>query len=145
MRGFQVHRKAGWDTHGLPVEIEVEKSLKMKHKDEIVTYGVARFNEESSISVEVQNRMGKYDRAYGILGNLNEPYVTFETPISNQSVGIKKYFDAGLIYKGFKIQLYARVVNTAFISRSLAWLSDVKDPSVYVKMKLSRGEYIFLV
>ena len=51
MRGYQVHRKAGWDTHGLPVEIEVEKALGFKHKDEIVSYGVARFNEECRKSV----------------------------------------------------------------------------------------------
>ncbi len=148
MRGFQVHRKAGWDTHGLPVEIEVEKSLKMKHKDEIVTYGVARFNEECRQSVwKYKTEWESMTERMGYWVNLNEPYVTFENNyIESIWWALKKYFDAGLIYKGFKIQPYCPRCETPLSSHEVSLgYQDVKDPSVYVKMKLSKEENTFFL
>jgi len=79
MQGFRVPRKAGWDTHGLPVEIEVEKMLGIKHKDEIVGYGVARFNEECRKSVwKYKTEWEEMTRLMGYWVDLAHPYVTFE-------------------------------------------------------------------
>ncbi len=148
MRGFQVHRKAGWDTHGLPVEIEVEKSLGFRHKDEIVKFGVARFNEECRKSVwkykaeweELTERMG-----YWV--NLADPYVTFENDyIESIWWALKQYFDRGLIYKGYKIQPYCPRCETPLSSHEVSLgYEDVKDPSVYVKMKLKGEERTYFL
>jgi isoleucyl-tRNA synthetase len=148
MCGFQVHRKAGWDTHGLPVEIEVEKSLKMKHKDEIVAYGIARFNEECRQSVwKYKTEWEGMTERMGYWVNLNEPYVTFENNyIESIWWALKKYFDAGLIYKGFKIQPYCPRCETPLSSHEVSLgYQDVKDPSVYVKMKLHGAENTYFL
>ncbi len=148
MRGYQVHRKAGWDTHGLPVEIEVEKSLGFKHKDDIVKYGVAKFNEECKKSVwkykaeweELTERMG-----YWV--DLSHPYITFENNyIESIWWALKQYFDKGLIYKGYKIQPYCPRCETPLSSHEVSLgYEDVKDPSVYVKMKLKGEENTFFL
>src|SRR6266571_6272623 len=79
MRGFQVHRKAGWDTHGLPVEIEVEKMLGFKHKDDIVKYGVAKFNEECRKSVwKYKAEWEQMTERMGYWVDMSDPYITFE-------------------------------------------------------------------
>ncbi|HET6272353.1 MAG TPA: class I tRNA ligase family protein, partial [Bacteroidota bacterium] len=79
MCGFQVHRKAGWDTHGLPVEIEVEKQLGFKHKDEIVKYGVAEFNRKCRESVwKYKTDWEVMTEQMGYWVDLTKPYVTFE-------------------------------------------------------------------
>lgn len=149
MRGYQVHRKAGWDTHGLPVEIEVEKMLGFKHKDDIVKYGVAKFNEECKKSVwkykvdweEMTERMG-----YWV--DLTDPYVTFTNEyIESIWWALKQYYDRGLIYKGFKIQPYCPRCETPLSSHEVSLgYQDVKDPSVYVKMKVKdQADTFFLV
>ncbi|MBI4428662.1 MAG: isoleucine--tRNA ligase [Ignavibacteriales bacterium] len=142
MRGFQVHRKAGWDTHGLPVEIEVEKSLGFKHKDEIVKYGVAKFNEECKKSVwKYKTEWEELTRIMGYWVDLDEPYVTFENDyIESVWWALKQYFDKGLMYKGYKIQPYCPRCETPLSSHEVSLgYKDVKDPSVYVKMKV-KGE-----
>jgi isoleucyl-tRNA synthetase len=79
MQGFQVHRKAGWDTHGLPVEIEVEKQLGFKHKEEIVKYGVAEFNQKCRESVwKYKAEWEQMTEQMGYWVDLTKPYVTFE-------------------------------------------------------------------
>ena len=102
MRGYQVHRKAGWDTHGLPVEIEVEKMLGFKHKDDIVKYGVAKFNEECKKSVwKYKTDWENMTERMGYWVDLSDPYITFENNyIESIWWALKQYFDKGLIYKG---------------------------------------------
>ena len=108
LRGFRVYRKAGWDTQGLPVEIEVEKSLGIKSKDDIEKLGVDKFNKACRESVftylkdweSLTERMGYWVR-------LDEAYITYTNDyIESVWWALKKFFDAGLIYKGYKIQAY---------------------------------------
>ncbi|MCX6133349.1 MAG: isoleucine--tRNA ligase [Ignavibacteriales bacterium] len=142
MQGFQVHRKAGWDTHGLPVEIEVEKALGFKNKDQIVEYGIAKFNEECKKSVwKYKVDWEEMTRMMGYWVDLAHPYVTFENNyIESVWWALKQYFDKGLIYKGYKIQPYCPRCETPLSSHEVSLgYKDVKDPSVYVKMKV-KGE-----
>lgn len=139
MRGYQVHRKAGWDTHGLPVEIEVEKLLGFKHKDEIVKYGVAEFNRKCRESVwKYKAEWEAMTEQMGYWVDMTKPYITFENNyIESVWWALKRYFDEGMIYKGFKIQPYCPRCETPLSSHEVSLgYEDVKDPSVYVKMKL---------
>ncbi len=142
MSGYQVHRKAGWDTHGLPVEIEVEKMLGIKHKDDIIAYGVEKFNEECRKSVwKYKTEWETMTREMGYWVDLSHPYITFTNEYM-ESVwwALKRYFDGGMIYKGYKIQPYCPRCETPLSSHEVALgYKDVKDPSVYVKMKV-KGE-----
>ena len=108
MQGYQVYRKAGWDTQGLPVEIEVEKSLGITSKDDIDKLGVEKFNQACKDSVfkylkeweDLTERMG-----YWV--NLDDAYITYTNEyIESVWWALKKFFDAGLIYRGYKIQAY---------------------------------------
>jgi isoleucyl-tRNA synthetase len=149
MRGYQVHRKAGWDTHGLPVEIEVEKQLGFKHKEEIVRYGVAEFNARCRESV--WKYKGEWERMTEEMGywvDLSRPYITFEnTYIESVWWALRRFFDAGLIYRGYKIQPYCPRCETPLSSHEVSLgYDDVKDPSVYVRMRLAgRPDTSFLV
>ncbi|MDL1892115.1 isoleucine--tRNA ligase, partial [Sphingobacteriales bacterium CHB3] len=149
MRGFQVHRKAGWDTHGLPVEIEVEKQLGFKHKDEIVKYGVAEFNRKCRESVwKYKTDWEQMTEQMGYWVDLSKPYVTFENNyIESVWWALKRFYDEGMIYKGYKIQPYCPRCETPLSSHEVSLgYDDVKDPSVYVKMKLkSQPDTSFLV
>ncbi|HUI30023.1 MAG TPA: isoleucine--tRNA ligase [Candidatus Acidoferrales bacterium] len=148
MRGYQVHRKAGWDTHGLPVEIEVEKKLGIKHKDEIVSYGVEKFNELCRKSVfEYKDDWEKMTEQIGYWVDLNDAYITCDNNyIESVWWALKKFFDAGMIYKGHKIQPYCPRCETPLSSHEVALgYEDVKDPSVYVKMKLRDAENTFFL
>ena len=139
MRGFQVHRKAGWDTHGLPVEIEVEKQLGFKHKEDIVKFGVAEFNQKCRESVwKYKTDWEVMTEQMGYWIDLTKPYVTFENGyIESVWWALKRYYDEGMIYKGFKIQPYCPRCETPLSSHEVSLgYEDVKDPSVYVFMKL---------
>lgn len=152
LRGFQVYRKAGWDTQGLPVEIEVEKQLGIKSKDDIEKLGVEKFNQACKDSVfkylkeweELTERMG-----YWL--HLEDAYITYKNEyIESVWWSLKKFFDAGLIYRGFKIQPYCPHCETPLSSHEVALgYEDVKDPSVYVTFKIKDGQgydgYEFLV
>ncbi len=143
MRGFQVHRKAGWDTHGLPVEIEVEKMLGFRHKDDIVRYGIAEFNARCRESVwKYKSEWEQMTERMGYWVNMSDPYVTFENYyIESIWWALKKYFDREMIYKGYKIQPYCPRCETPLSSHEVSLgYEDVKDPSVYVKMKIAGEE-----
>ncbi len=149
MKGMQVHRKAGWDTHGLPVEIEVEKALGFKHKEDIVRYGVSKFNEECRKSVwKYKQEWERMTDRMGYWVDLASPYVTFENDyIESVWWSLKRYFDEGLIYKGYKIQPYCPRCETPLSSHEVSLgYENVSDPSVYVKVpvKGEEGTY-FLV
>jgi isoleucyl-tRNA synthetase len=142
MRGFQVHRKAGWDTHGLPVEIEVEKALGFKHKEDIVKYGVANFNAKCKESVwKYKTEWEEMTRLMGYWVDLKHPYVTFENNyIESVWWSLQQYFDGGMIYKGYKVQPYCPRCETPLSSHEVSLgYEDVKDLSVYVKLKI-KGE-----
>ncbi len=148
MRGFQVHRKAGWDTHGLPVEIEVEKSLGFKHKDQIVRFGVAKFNEECKKSVwKYKTEWEELTERMGYWVDMGNPYITFENfYIESVWWSLKKYFDKDMIYRGYKIQPYCPRCETPLSSHEVSLgYQDVRDPSVYVKMKVKGEDAYFLV
>jgi isoleucyl-tRNA synthetase len=148
MQGFQVYRKAGWDTHGLPVEIEVEKSLGFKHKDDIIGYGVAKFNEECKKSVwKYKTEWEQLTTMMGYWVDLQHPYVTFDnTYIESIWWALKQFFDKGSIYKGYKIQPYCPRCETPLSSHEVSLgYKDVKDPSVYIKLKVKGEENTFFL
>lgn len=142
MRGYQVHRKAGWDTHGLPVEIEVEKMLGFRHKDDIVRYGVAKFNDECRKSVwRYKSDWERLTERMGYWVDMDHPYITFENSyIESIWWALKRFYDRDMIYKGYKIQPYCPRCETPLSSHEVSLgYEDVKDPSIYVKMKV-KGE-----
>ena len=139
MRGYRVRRKGGWDTHGLPVELEVEKTLGLKSKKEIEAYGVAKFNEECKKSVwkyidewrDLTHRMG-----YWV--DIDNPYVTYHNSyIESVWSVIAKADDRQLLYKDYKVVPWCPRCGTGLSSHELAQgYADVKDLSVYAKFKI---------
>ena len=144
LKGYRVHRKAGWDTHGLPVEIEVEKQLGIKNKSEIPEFGVDKYNKACYNSVftykdlweEMTERMG-----YWI--DLDNPYITCDTNyIESVWWALKTLFDKGLVYKDYKIVPQCPRSETVLSSHELALgYKETKDPSVYVLMKITDEEF----
>ncbi len=141
MRGYKVERKGGWDTHGLPVELAIEKQLGFRHKNEIIEYGIGKFNELCRDSVyENIAREGGWQAltermAYWV--DMEHPYITC-TPSYIESIwwALRKFWDAEKIYKGYKIQPYCPRCETALSSHEVALGYDTaKDPSVFVKFK----------
>jgi isoleucyl-tRNA synthetase len=143
MRGYQVKRKAGWDTHGLPVEIEVEKKLGLKNKKEVEEYGIEKFCNacrESVFSYEKEWRNMTETMGYWI--DLDNPYITLDNNyIESVWWILKEIFDKGLIYKGHKIVPYCPSCGTPLSSHEVAQgYEDVEDPSVFVKFKLEDND-----
>ena len=148
MRGYGVHRKAGWDTHGLPVEIEVEKQLGFKHKEDIVRYGIAAFNQKCRESVwKYKSDWERMTELMGYWVDLSKPYITFENDyIESVWWALKRFYDEGMIYKGFKIQPYCPRCETPLSSHEVSLgYEDVKDPSVYVRMRLKSDPGVSLL
>ncbi|MGA9117007.1 MAG: isoleucine--tRNA ligase [Bacteroidota bacterium] len=149
MRGFQVHRKAGWDTHGLPVEIEVEKELGFRTKDDVLRFGVAEFNRQCRASVwKYKQEWESMTERMGYWVDLSRPYVTFENDyIESVWWALKRFYEEGLIYRGHKIQPYCPRCETPLSSHEVSLgYEDVKDPSIYVRMRLlDRPGVSFLV
>jgi isoleucyl-tRNA synthetase len=141
MRGYRVERKAGWDTHGLPVEIAVEKELGFRHKSEIVEYGVDKFVERcrSLVYSNIDRDAGwkELTERMGYWVDMNDPYITCSNDyIESVWWALKQFHDKGLIYKGFKIQPYCPRCETALSSHEVALgYRQAKDPSVFVKFK----------
>lgn len=148
MRGYRVHRKAGWDTHGLPVEIEVEKKLGIKHKDEIYTYGIEKFNEECFKSVFTYLKdWEEMTRRIGYWINLDDAYITCTREyIESVWWALDQYYQKGLIYRGHKIQPYCPRCETPLSSHEVSQgYKDVKDPSIYVRVKLKDEENTYIL
>lgn len=149
MQGFQVNRKAGWDTHGLPVEIEVEKELGLSSKQQIEDYGIEPFNKKCRESVFTYEReWRRMTERIGYWLDMDHPYITLDNNyIESVWWILKQYFDAGLIYEGHKIMPYCSRCGTPLASHevSLGYKDETID-SIYVRMKLAgkEGEY-FLV
>jgi isoleucyl-tRNA synthetase len=134
MRGRHVTRKAGWDTHGLPVEIEAEKALGISGKRQIEELGVARFNEVCRESVfTYKEEWERLSERIGYWLDLSDPYVTFE-PEYVESVWsiLKQLDDRGLLYRGYRSVPYCPRCGTALSSHEVAQgYREVEDPSVY--------------
>ena len=149
MKGFYVNRKAGWDTHGLPVEIEVEKQLKISGKEQIEDYGVNEFNNMCRHSVfTYKNDWDELTERIGYWLDLDEPYITFENDyIESVWWILKQMWDKDLIYQGFKILPYCPRCGTPLSSHEVSQgYKEVKDPSIYVRVELEDepGTYLLL-
>ncbi|VAX18656.1 Isoleucyl-tRNA synthetase, partial [hydrothermal vent metagenome] len=143
LKGYRVNRKAGWDTHGLPVEIEVEKHLGIKSKSEIPEFGVAKYNAECRSSVfKYKDLWEKMTTRMGYWINLDEAYITCDNDyIESVWWALSELFKKGLIYKDYKIVPQCPRSETVLSSHELALgYKETKDPSVFVMMKLEDSE-----
>ncbi|MGB5289519.1 MAG: isoleucine--tRNA ligase, partial [Ignavibacteriaceae bacterium] len=139
MQGYRVERKAGWDTHGLPVEIEVEKSLGIKDKSEVAKYGIEKYNKACRDSVFTYlDLWEKMTERMGYWIDLKSAYVTLTNEyIESVWWALKTLFDKGLIYKDYKIVPQDPKSETVLSMAELALgYKETKDPSVYVLFKL---------
>ena len=142
MKGFKVMRKAGWDTHGLPVEIEVEKELGLKGRAEVEQFGLAEYNARCRESVlRYKNLWDDLTTRMGYWVDLKDPYVTFENDyIESVWWAIKELYKKDLLYKGYKIQWYSPGSSTVLSSHEVSLgYKEVQDPSVYVKFQLDEA------
>jgi isoleucyl-tRNA synthetase len=143
LQGYQVNRKAGWDTHGLPVEIEVEKQLGIQSKSEIPEYGVDKYNKACFNSVFTYK--GMWERMTERMGywlNLDDAYITCTNEyIESVWWALKQMYEKGLIFKDYKIVPQDPKAETPLSSHELALgYRETKDPSIYVVMKLKESE-----
>ncbi|TNJ38336.1 isoleucine--tRNA ligase [Chlorobaculum thiosulfatiphilum] len=152
MQGFEVPRKAGWDTHGLPVEISVEKKLGLKNKSHVEEYGVGEFNREARSLVyhhidDNREGWGKLTERMGYWVDMDSPYITCDNNyIESVWWALKTIFDKGLIYKDYKIVPQDPKSETVLSSHELALgYKEVQDPSVYVRFRLKDSEESMLV
>jgi len=139
MRGYHVRRKGGWDTHGLPVELQVEKKLGLDSKKAIEEYGIAKFNQECRKNVWEQiDLWTKFTERIGFWLDQDNPYVTYENNyIESVWNVIKKTNDQKLLYKDYKVVPWCPRCGTVLSSHELAQgYEEVKDLSVYVKFKI---------
>ena len=142
MKGYHVRRKAGWDTHGLPVELEVEKLLGIDGKQEIEKYGIEPFIKKCKESVwKYTSEWEKMSDRIGYWADMKDPYITYnDNYIESVWWAVKTIYDKGLIYKGHKIVPYCPRCGTALSSHEVAQgYKDVKEVSVYAKFRL-KGE-----
>ena len=144
MRGFHVPRRAGWDTHGLPVEIEVEKELGIKSKPEIETYGIAAFNAKAKASVwKYKEEWERLTERVGFWLDMEKPYITYDNAYVEKLWGVlKKVNERGLLYKGHKVVPWCTRCGTALSSHELAQgYKEVTDTSAYVSFELTGGAH----
>ncbi len=147
MRGYAVKRKAGWDTHGLPVEIEVEKQLGMSGKQDIEKYGIKEFNEKCKESVFTYESMWRnMTKRMGYLIDMDNPYITLDNDyIETLWWIIKEFFDAGMIYEGHKILPYCPRCGTGLASHEVAQgYKEVKVTTITAKFKRKDADEYFL-
>ncbi len=147
MKGYKVLRKVGWDTHGLPVELGVEKALGFTSKADIEKYGIEQFNKKCKESVwENEEAFKKLTEEMGQFIDLEHPYVTYDNNyIETEWWILKKFFDAGLIYEGYKILPYCPRCGTGLASHEVAQgYKDISVNTVTVPFKL-KNENIYLL
>src|SRR3990167_9433251 len=148
MRGFHVPRKAGWDTHGLPVELEVEKILGLKSKKEIEKYGIAKFNKECRASAQKYvNDWAKFTDRIGYWVNLDDAYFTYDSSYIEVVWSILARVEKRkLLYKDYKVVPWCPRCGTVLSSHELAQgYKDVKDLSVYAKFKVVGEENTYFL
>jgi isoleucyl-tRNA synthetase len=142
MRGCYVLRRGGWDTHGLPVEIEVEKELGLEHKHQIEEYGIAQFNERCKASVFRYIRdWERLTERIAYWCDLEDAYITYTNPyIESVWWILKQYWDRNLIYQGFRIVPYCPRCGTPLSDHEVAqgYRENTPDPSVFVRFPLKK-------
>ncbi len=139
MKGYMVPRKAGWDTHGLPVELEVEKALGLDGKDQIEEYGLEPFIDKCKESVWKYKGMWEdFSGTVGFWADMEHPYVTYHnTFIESEWWALKQIWEKGLLYKGFKIVPYCPRCGTPLSAQEVAQgYKDVKERSAVVRFKV---------
>lgn len=147
MQGFQVLRKAGWDTHGLPVELEVEKKLGLKNKKDIEKYGIARFNKKCKESVwQYKQDWEKLTERIAYWLDMEHPYVTYENDyIETLWWIIKQIHQKGLLYKDYKVVPYCPRCGTPLSSHEVAQgYKKIKESSVYIKLKVKPNTFLLV-
>ena len=147
MKGYEVPRKAGWDTHGLPVELEVEKALGLDGKDQIEEYGLEPFIDKCKESVWKYKGMWEdFSSTVGFWADMENPYVTYHNEfIESEWWALKKIWDKGLLYKGFKIVPYCPRCGTPLSAQEVAQgYKDVKERSAIVRFKVIGEDAYFL-
>lgn len=143
MQGFLVERKAGWDTHGLPVELEVEKTLGLKSKKEIEEYGIGKFNQKCKESVwKYKADWERMTERIAFWLDLKNPYITYQTSyIETVWWILKKIFQKGLLYQGYKVVPYCPRCGTSLSSHEVALgYKKVAENSIYFKLKVQNPE-----
>ncbi|MFV0362080.1 MAG: isoleucine--tRNA ligase [Suipraeoptans sp.] len=148
MKGFEVPRKAGWDTHGLPVELEVEKELGLDGKDQIEEYGLEPFIKKCKESVWRYKGMWEdFSSTVGFWADMENPYVTYHNDfIESEWWALKQIWDKGLLYKGFKVVPYCPRCGTPLSAQEVAQgYKDVKEKSAIVRFKLKNEDAYVLV
>ena len=147
MKGYMVPRKAGWDTHGLPVELEVEKMLGLDGKEQIEEYGLGPFIDKCKESVWKYKGMWEdFSRTVGFWADMDNPYVTYDDNfIESEWWALKTIWDKGLLYKGFKIVPYCPRCGTPLSSHEVAQgYKAVKERSAIVRFKVKGEDAYFL-
>ena len=148
MKGYKVIRKAGWDTHGLPVELEIEKKLGISGKEQIEAYGVEKFVKECKESVFTYVSMWeKMTDKIGYWVDMDDPYVTYHNPyIESVWWALKQMWDKGLLYEGHKVMPYCPRCGTALSSHEVAQgYKDVKDLTCIAKFKVVGEENKYIL
>ena len=148
MKGYKVIRKAGWDTHGLPVELEIEKKLGISGKEQIEEYGVEKFVKECKESVFTYVSMWeKMTEQIGYWVDMENPYVTYHNPyIESVWWALKQMWDKGLLYEGHKVMPYCPRCGTALSSHEVAQgYKDVKDLTAIAKFKVANEENKYIL
>jgi len=139
MRGFKVLRKAGWDTHGLPVELEIEKKLGLKNKKDIEKYGIPKFNKKCKKSIwEYKKDWEQLTERIGFWVDMKNPYITY-TPEYIESVWwiIKQIWKSGLLYKDYKVVPYCPRCGTPLSGHEVAQgYKKIREPAIYVKFQI---------
>lgn len=147
MQGYVVRRKAGWDTHGLPVEIEVERQLNMTGKQDIEKYGIKEFNEKCRESVfTYEKQWREMTKRMGYLIDMDDPYITLDNDYIESCWWIlKEFFKAGLIYEGHKILPYCPRCGTGLASHEVAQgYKEIKSNTITAKFKRKDADEYFL-
>lgn len=148
MKNFQVKRKAGWDTHGLPVEIEVEKKLNLKNKKDIEEYGIKEFNQKCKESVfEYESIWREMTERMGYLVDMDNPYITLENDyIESVWWILSEFYKKEFMYEGFKILPYCSRCGTGLASHEVALgYKEITQDTVVVKFKRKDKDEYFLV
>lgn len=148
MKGYKVLRKAGWDTHGLPVELEVEKLLGIDGKPEIEKFGVEPFIANCKKSVwKYKGEWEQMSDRVGYWADMDDPYITYDNNyIESVWWALKRIWDQDLLYKGHKIVPYCPRCGTSLSSHEVAQgYKDVKEPSIYVKFQVKGEKNVYLM
>ena len=147
MQGYYVPRKAGWDTHGLPVELEVEKKLGLKNKKDIERYGIAEFNKACKASVlEYEKEWERFTERIAFWVDLDDAYYTFDKDyIESIWWSLKELWNKDLLYRDYKVVPYCPRCGTPLSSHEVAeGYKEISDPSVYVRFPLKEPEKLGL-